>query len=73
MTVVTESRTEAAFGGEVEAGVSIVLDRKVLATVAAAYDLMTDFNQPIGGSRNYSGPQMTLGLSLLLGSGPGEN
>jgi len=67
VTVVTDSRTEAAFGGEVEAGVSIVLGKSVLATVAVAYDLMTGFNQPIGGSRNYSGPQMTLGLSLLLG------
>lgn len=68
-TVVTESRSEAAFGGEVEAGVSILLSRTVLATVAMAYDLMTDFQEPIGGSRNYSGPQMTMGISLLLGKG----
>lgn len=70
-TVVTETRTEAAMGGEIEVGVNIVLDQYVLATVAAAYDLMTDFSQPIGGSRNYSGPQMTLGISLLLGRGTG--
>ena len=72
-TVVTESRSEAAFGGEIEAGASILLGRTVLATVAVAYDLMTDFEQPIGGSANYSGPQMTLGISLLLGSGTSED
>ena len=65
--VVVESRTEVAFGAEFEAGVGILLSRKVMATVALAYDLMTDFEHPIGGSSNYSGPQMTLGISLLMG------
>ncbi len=73
MTVVTDQRTEVAFGTEAEAGVSILLSRRVLATVAAAYNLMTDFERPIGGSSNYSGPQMTFGFSLLLGSGTGGN
>lgn len=73
MTVVTDQRTEVAFGTEVEAGVSILLSSRVLATIAAAYDLMTDFERPIGGSSNYSGPQMTFGLSLLLGTGTGGN
>lgn len=73
MTVVAETRTEAALGGEVEAGVSIVLSKHVLATFAGAYSLMTDFDQPIGGSRNYSGPQLTLGISLLLGGDKGGN
>jgi hypothetical protein len=71
LTVVTESHTEVAFGGEAEFGVSILLSSRVLATIAAAYDLMTDFEQPIGGSSNYGGPQMTFGISLLLGSGTG--
>ena len=72
LSVVVESRSEAALGGELEAGIDVVLDRYVLVTVAAAYNLMTDFDQAIGGSRNYSGPQMTLGLSLLLGGGRGQ-
>jgi outer membrane protein W len=70
-TVVTEARNEMAVAGELEAGIGILLDKRVLATVAIAYDLMTDFAEPIAGSRNHSGPQMTLGLSLLLGTGPG--
>ena len=44
----------------------------MVATVAVAYDLMTDFAEPIGGSSNYSGPQMALGISLLLGGGSGQ-
>jgi hypothetical protein len=52
---------------------SILLSSRVMATVSAAYDMMVDFDRPIGGSSNYSGPQMTLGISLLLGSGSGDN
>lgn len=70
-TMLTESRAETAFGGEAEAGICILLSERVMATAAVAYELMTDFEHPIGGSKNYSGPQMTLGLSLLLG-GTGE-
>jgi len=71
-SVVNESRTETVLGGEIETGVGIVLDRYVLATVAAAYDLMTDLSEPVGGSRNYSGPQITIGISLLLGGKTGR-
>lgn len=69
VSVVVEGRTEVAFGGQAEAGVGILLSEKVMATVSFAYNLMQDFEQPIGGSSNYSGPQMTLGFSLLLGGG----
>jgi outer membrane protein W len=72
VTVTTESRTEVALGGEAEAGVSILLSNRVMATIAAAYDFLTDFDQPIGGSSNYSGPQITLGISLLLGGQAGD-
>ena len=67
MTVATESRAVGGFGAEAEAGVSILLGRSVLSSFAVAYDQKTDFSQSIGGSRNYSGPQMTMGISLLLG------
>jgi hypothetical protein len=73
VTTTIESRTEVALGGEAEAGVSILLSSRVMATIAAAYNFLTDFDRPIGGSSNYSGPQMTLGLSLLLGSGTSGN
>jgi hypothetical protein len=66
--IVTESRTEAAFGGLAGGGVDFILSHRLIANVAVGYNLITDFQNPIGGSKNYSGPQMTFGLSLLLGS-----
>jgi len=65
-TTSTTSRTETAVGGAPEAGIGILLGRSVLATVAFSYNLMFDFENPIGGSSNYSGPQMTLGLSYIF-------
>ena len=73
LSVLVESRSEAAIGGELEAGINFVLDKYVLATVAVAYDIMTDFNESIGGSRNYSGPQLTMGLSVVFGKGTGQD
>lgn len=54
--VTVESRTEAVFGGQMGAGVDFVLGDRVLAEVSLGNDLMADFNRPIGGSANYSGP-----------------
>ncbi|HKK20904.1 MAG TPA: hypothetical protein VJ983_05475 [candidate division Zixibacteria bacterium] len=66
--IVTESRTEAALGGLAGGGVDFILSHRLIANVAVGYNLTTDFQNPIGGSKNYSGPQMTFGVSLLLGS-----
>jgi outer membrane protein W len=71
-TVSVESRNETAMGGELNLGLDFILGRLVMASVAVGYDVMTDFNEPIGGSDNYSGPQLTLGLSLLLGGGTSQ-
>ncbi len=64
------SRTEAVFGGQVEAGIDFLLGRRVMTGLRFAYDLMSDFQQPIGGCRNYSGPEFTIGLGFLIGGGP---
>lgn len=34
--------------------------------ITLGYNLMTDFAEPIGGSRNYSGPEFGIALSLVL-------
>jgi outer membrane protein W len=73
LTTTVEARTEAAFGGEPSVGVDFVLGRHTMASVALAYALMTDFNQSIGGSKNYSGLQLTFGFSLVLGRVAGES
>jgi outer membrane protein W len=69
-TITEASRTEAVFGGQVEAGIDFLLGRRVMTGLRFAYDLMSDFDQPIGGSRNYSGPEFTIGLGFLIGGGP---
>jgi len=67
-TVVTaEARTEPAIGGEVGGGVDFLLSRHVAISAGLAFALMTDFGEPIGGSDNYSGPQLTLGFSWVFG------
>ncbi len=67
-TVVTVvARTETAVGGELGGGVDFLLSRHFLASLALGFNLMTDFSEPIGGSKNYSGPQVTLGVSFVFG------
>jgi len=68
MTVAGSVRTEAAMGGELGGGVDILLGSHFIASVGGAYVLMTDFDQPIGGSDNYGGPQLRLGFGYLFGT-----
>jgi opacity protein-like surface antigen len=64
--IVTESRTESAFGGQLGGGLDFVLSRHFMLGLALGYNLMTDFKEPIGGSKNYSGPEFGIGLSYLF-------
>ncbi len=66
-SVTVESRSETAFGGQVGAGVDFILGRHFMTGFSVCYNLMTDFSQPIGGSRNYSGPEFSFGFSYLFG------
>ena len=69
LSVIVDSRSETAFGGQLGGGVDFVLSRKFLLGVNLGYNLMSDFDLPIGGSNNYSGPQFSVGLSYLFGRG----
>ena len=69
ITIVNESRTEFAFGGQLGAGVDFVTGRHFMMGFGLAYNLMTDFSEPIGGSRNYSGPEFSFEFSWLFGKG----
>ncbi len=64
-----ESRDERAFGGQLGGGVDFLLSRKFLLGLNVGYNLMSEFDQPIGGSDNHSGPAISMGLSLLFGRG----
>lgn len=67
--VIVESRSESAFGGQVGVGTDFILSRYFMLGVAFKYNLMTDFSEPIGGSKNYGGPEFSFGLSVLFGKG----
>jgi outer membrane protein W len=67
--ITVEERTESAMGFEGSAGVDILMGGHFLLSVVLAYDGMTDFDRPIGGSMNYSGPQFRLGFGWVFGGG----
>jgi len=68
-TIVNESRTEFAFGGQLGAGVDFVTGRHFMMGFGLGYNLMTDFSEPIGGSKNYSGPEFSFEFNWLFGKG----
>lgn len=66
VVVIVESRSESVMGGQLGGGVDFILGSHFLTGIAFAYNFIDDFQEPIGGSRNYSGPEIEFGLSLLL-------
>ncbi len=69
MVVVTDSRTQMAAGGRLDVGADIILSRHFMLGAAFGYNLMTDFEEPIGGSNNFSGPELSFAFGYLFGRG----
>ena len=65
--VIVESNTEIAFAGQTTLGIDFLLGRHFGLGVRTGYTLMTDFSDPIGGSKNYSGGLFTFGVSYHFG------
>lgn len=63
------SHTETALGGRAAIGIDFLASRRVMLGLGAGYRLMADFQQPVGGRRDYSGAELTLAVGLLLGGG----
>jgi len=68
-TVSVEDRSEVALGGVLSGGVDFVLGEHFMLSAETGYNFMTDFGEPIGGSKNYSGPQFSIGFGYLFGAG----
>lgn len=68
-SIIVESRTEFAFGGQIGAGIDFITSRNFMIGIGGAYNLMTDFSDPIGGSKNFSGPEFAFEFSWLFGKG----
>lgn len=67
--VETRVETMGAFLAQFGAGVDFQLGRRILLDLHGAYNLATDFREPLGGRENYSGFEYTIGLSWLFGKG----
>lgn len=64
--VVVEDRSESTIGGQIGAGVDFMMNSFMMMEFGLGYNLMSDFDRPIGGSRNYSGPQFNFGMSFVF-------
>ena len=65
----TGVRTSATVGSYLRGGADFHFARSFAIGVDAGYNWLADFDQPVGGRRNYSGFSMSLGLGWLFGSG----
>lgn len=69
LAMATEERSETALGGYLGAGVDFALSRHFMLAVDGGYNFMADFAESIGGSKNYSGLQFSIGLGCIFGKG----
>lgn len=67
--VLIEKRTEVSYGGNISFGADIITGRHFMLGVVSGYNFMSDFSEPIGGSKNYSGPEFGFSVSWLIGKG----
>jgi hypothetical protein len=64
---VEETRVMGTIGSYVGGGLDVRMGRHLMAGIHAGYNLMADFPEPVGARYNYSGAEITAGISLLLG------
>jgi len=61
--------SSATIGGFAGGGVDFHAGRTFVIGVDAGYNWMGDFDMPIGGSHNYSGPSVSISLGCMWGRG----
>jgi hypothetical protein len=60
------TKTLATFGSFFGGGLDIQMNRYVMMGVHMGYNLMSDFSEPLGSKNNFSGLELSAGISLLL-------
>ncbi len=68
-SVRAENIRETAFGVRLAAGVDWFITRRLVTGFNLGYHVMSDFDQSVGGSENYSGPEMSVSLGVIIGRG----
>ena len=70
--LVQEVRAQATIGTYVGGGVDFAIGRYLMLGASAGYHVIANFAEPIRGRRNFSGPELSISLSLLWGKDVGE-
>ena len=65
--VTTSATGQGAFAAQVGAGIDLPLGDLFLLGAKAAYNVVSDFDEPIGGRKDYGGPELGVGISVILG------
>ena len=63
---------QATIGTYVGGGIDFAIGRYLMVGTSAGYHLIANFAEPIRGRKNFSGPELNFGLSLLWGKDVGE-
>jgi len=64
--VLSETRTISAAGAHIGGGVDFIAGRHFMFGMNAGYNLLSDFDEPIGGHVNYSGAEFAVGFGVLF-------
>ena len=67
--VVQNSRTMTALGSYFCGGLDIQLNRHLMIGANAGYNFLMGYSRSLSGRDNYSGPEVSAGMSLLFGKG----
>jgi hypothetical protein len=66
---VNVGETMGAFGAQFGGGVDFPMGRYFIMGTKVAYNLVSDFREPLGDEENFSGFEFTMSLGLMLGRG----
>lgn len=61
-----EARTETTFGGRLGAGIDFLLGDHFKLGANTGYNMMSDFNAPVGGRNNYNGGDFSIGVGYIF-------
>jgi outer membrane protein W len=67
--IVENVKTLGSFGGYLGGGLDIQMGRHLMAGIHVGYNVMADFPEPLGIEDNFSGVELSVGISVLLGKG----
>lgn len=65
--IANTTKTLGSFGGFLGGGLDIQMGRYLMLSVGVGYNLMADFQETLGFDDNYSGFEVSTGLSFLFG------